>query len=141
MKLNKDTINEIIGNHLRFVSPYDEEYNPYTILDHNDSLTEDSDIETISGVLRKAEICCFKCRRVDKKAFNDNFYDYYFVKKDTIKSPVQICSKLIFDSFVMFLDNQTVSACFSNDTFMFGDFIDVTWNRNWNIISVWLMQI
>lgn len=140
MKINKDTIIEIIGDNCRFISPY-HDTDPYVILNDTAPLNEDFDVEIINKYYERLRYAVSNADNLIKEAFNDKFYDVYFIDKSIVKSPAQMCSELIFDSFVMFLDNQTVSACFSNDTFMFGDFIDVTWNRNWNIISVWLMQI
>lgn len=137
MKLNKNTLNEIICNHPRFIDPYDDT-DPYTILNAVDPLNKDFDIEIINRYYERLRYAVSHADELIKNAFTDSFYDTYFVNKEIVKSPMQMCSKLIFDSFVMYRDYQTIGACLSNNLFMFGHFIDVTWDSDWNIISVWI---
>lgn len=138
MKLNKDTISEIIGDCCRFVNPYYEVLDPYTILNDIGRLDEDFDIEIINRYYERLRYAVSNADGLIKNAFDDSFYDAYFVNKDIVKSPDQMCSELIFDSFVMYSDHQTIGACLTNNLFMFGHFIDVTWDSDWNIISVWI---
>ena len=138
MKLDIDIINEIIGNNIRFFNPYDETAF-YAILDNKYStINYDFDVEIINRYYEKLKYAVVHVDELIKNAFNDSFYDAYFVNKKVVKSPVQMCSKLIFDSFVMYPDYQTIGACLSNKLFMFGHFIDVTWDGDWNMISAWI---
>lgn len=137
MKLNKNTINEIICNHHRFINPYDYT-EPYTILNAVDPLNEDFDVEIINRYYERLRYAVSHADELIRNAFVDSFYDTYFINKEIVKSPAQMCSKLIFESFVMYRDYQTIGACLSNNLFMFGHFIDVTWGSDWNTISVWM---
>lgn len=137
MKINKDTINEIVGDNCRFISPYDDT-EPYVILDDTDPLNEDFDVEIINRYYERLRYAVTNADNLIKEAFNDNFYDVYFIDKAIVKSPAQMCSELIFDSFVMYPDHQTIGACLSNNGAMRGHFIDVTWDSEWNMISVWI---
>ena len=140
MKLNKDIISEIIGDCRRFVSPYHEVLEPYIILNDIGLLDGDGDfdIEIINRYYERLRYAVSNVDSLIKEAFNDKFYDVYFIDKAIVKSSAQMCSELIFDSFVMYPDHQTIGACLSNNNAMFGHFIDVTWDSEWNIISVWI---
>lgn len=137
MKINKDTINEIVGDNCRFISPY-HDTESYVILDDTDPLNEDFDVEIINRYYERLRYAVTNADNLIIEAFNDNFYDVYFIDKAIVKSPTQMCSELIFDSFVMYPDHQTIGACLSNNGAMLGHFIDVTWDNEWNIISVWI---
>ena len=137
MKLNMDTISKIIGNNSRFINPHDES-GSYVILDDAYSANNDFDVEIINRYYEKLKYAVAHVDELIKNVFNDNFYDVYFVNKEIVKSPAQMCSGLIFDSFVMYPDHQTIGACLSNKLFMFGHFVDVTWDCDWNIINVWI---
>ncbi len=136
MKLNNNTINEIICNHRRFINPYDET-GSYTILNAANLLNDDFDIEIINRYYERLKYAVLHADELINNAFDDSFYDTYFVNKEIVKSPAQMCSELIFDSFVMYRDYQTIGACLTNNLFMSGHFIDVTWDSDWNIISIW----
>lgn len=136
MKLDKHTISGIIGGNRRFISPFDET-EPYTILDGENPLNEDFDIEIVNRYYERLRYAVMHADSLIRDAFDDRFYDAYFVNKEIVHSAAQMCSELIFDSFVMFRDHQTIGACLSNRYFMPGYFIDVTWDRNWKAISVW----
>ena len=69
-----------------------------------------------------------------QKAFRADFYDFYGVRHDIVESPEEMCSQLIFDSFVMVTQTRTIEACLSNETFMFGHYIECCWDYDWNLI-------
>lgn len=137
MKISKDIIIEIIGDNCRFISPY-HDTDPYVILNDTDPLNEDFDIEIINKYYERLRYAVSNADNLIKEAFSDMFYDVNFINKAIVKSPTQMCSELIFDSFVMYPDHQTIGACLSNSGAMFGHFIDITWDSEWNIISVWI---
>ena len=137
MKLNKDTINEIIGNNCRFISPYHDS-EPYDILDSTYHINKDFEVEIINRYYEKLRYAVTNADDLIKEAFNENFYDVYFIDRSVVKSPAQMCSQLVFDSFVMYPDHQTIGACLTNNDIMFGHFIDVTWDNEWNLIRAWI---
>ena len=137
MKLNKDTINEIIGDNCRFISPYHDS-EPYVILDSTYHLNKDFEVEIINRYYERLRYAVTNADDLIKKAFDENFYDVYFIDKSVVKSPAQMCSQLVFDSFVMYPDHQTIGACLTNNDIMFGHFIDVTWDSEWNLINAWI---
>ena len=81
----------------------------------------------------------------------DGFTEIYFEKlkyavenSDTlIKSAVEKannvfeeqCSELIFDSFVLVPSKNMICACLTNEKIMFGHFIDVSWDFDFNLLS------
>ena len=137
MKINMATINEIIGDSYRFISPY-HDTEPYVILNDTNPLNGDFDTKIVNKYYERLRYAVSNADNLIKEAFNDKFYDVYFIDKSIVKSPAQMCSELIFDSFVMYPDHQTIGACLSNDDTMFGHFIDVTWDGEWNIINAWI---
>ena len=137
MKLNKDTINEIIGNNCRFISPYHDS-EPYDILDSTYHLNKDFEAEIINRYYERLRYAVTNTDNLIKKAFNEKFYDVYFIDKSVVISPAQMCSQLVFDSFVMHPDHQTIGACLTNNDIMSGHFIDVTWDSEWNLINAWI---
>lgn len=137
MKLNKDTINEIIGNNCRFISPYHDS-EPYDILDSTYHINKDFEVEIINRYYERLRYAVTNADDLIKEAFNENFYDVYFIDRSVVKSPAQMCSQLVFDSFVMYPDHQTIGACLTNNDIMFGHFIDVRWDSEWNLISAWI---
>lgn len=137
MRLDKETISETIGGNRRFISPYDEP-EPYYILDGTDPLNQEFDIEIINRYYERLRYAVANADELIKAAFDDRFYDERFIDKNVVNSPSHMCDGLIFDSFVMYPDHQTIGACLSNEEFMRGHFIDVTWNGEWELISIWI---
>lgn len=136
MKLDKQTISGMIGGNRRFISPFDEPES-YTILDGENPLNEDFDIEIVNRYYERLRYAVMHADSLIRDAFDDRFYDAYFVNKEIVHSAAQMCSELIFESFVMYPDHQTIGACLSNRSFMPGHFIDATWDAEWNVVSVW----
>lgn len=73
-----------------------------------------------------------------QSVFDDSFYNFYGVDRTLVNSPAQMCSELYFDSFIMTSEDQTISSCLTNERFMFGHFIEASWDRNWEIRYVWI---
>lgn len=137
MLLNNDTILEIIGNNKRFINPYDEPHG-YYIFDHMNCLKKEFDDELISLYYEKLRYAVSHTDNLIKSAFDNRFYDFYGIDRSIIKSPTQMCSELLFDSFVMISENKSICSCLSNSQFMFGHFIEVSWDRNWKIKYAWI---
>lgn len=72
------------------------------------------------------------------EAFNPKFYDFYGVDKSRTDSPDNMCGRLIFESFVLVPERGTIECCVSNPEFMPGHFIELVWNLDWNLQSVWI---
>lgn len=68
-----------------------------------------------------------------QNAFQSDFYEFYGVNQDVVKSPEDMCKQLVFDSFVLAPEQRTIGACLSNDAFMFGHFIEFCWDYDWNL--------
>ena len=124
-------VNEIIGNNHRFISPFADPYR-YYIWESGEHIDEKA-IEFYWKQLKYAE------KNVDlliQQGFNSSFYDESCVNKKIVKSPADMCQRLIFESFVLNLQDNTnkIGCCLSNDEFMFGHFIDCEWDCNWNLI-------
>ena len=96
MKLSKDAINEIIGDNCRFISPY-QDPEPYYILDGAGHFNEDFDVEIINRYYERLRYAVSNADNLIKEAFNENFYDAYFIDKAVVKSPDQMRSELIFE--------------------------------------------
>lgn len=137
MVLNNDIIFEIIGNNKRFRSPYNEPQG-YTIIDRIDRLNEEFEIELINLYYEKLRYAACHADKLIESAFDDKFYNFYGVDRTFVSSPAQMCSELYFDSFVMTSEDYIISSCLSNEKFMFGHFIEVSWNSNWKIRHVWI---
>ena len=66
-----------------------------------------------------------------QQAFKQEFYG---VDKRTVKSPEDMCSHLIVESFVLNAEDMNIGSCLSNSSFMYGHYIDCLWDNNWNLI-------
>lgn len=55
------------------------------------------------------------------------------VNKKTVKSSIDMCQRLIVESFVL-LYQDAIGCCLSNNEFMFGYYIEYKWNCEWNLI-------
>ncbi len=72
------------------------------------------------------------------EAFREEFYDFFGVDKNTVASPEQMKSELVFDSFTMDMDDMSISVYFSNEDFMSCHFIDARWDADWNFRCYWI---
>ena len=137
MKLNKETISEIIKENDKFISAYSdpESYFIYGSQVHFDS---DYDEKTIEFYYDKLKYVVHNSDLLIKAAFREEFYDFYGVDKTTVSSPEQMCSELVVESFSMDVDDMTVGAYLSNEHFMPGHFIEVHWDNEWKISYLWI---
>lgn len=137
MRLNWDTIREIIGGSRRFVSPDGEGMASYTILDE-EPLKEDFDEEIIRRYYERLRYAVLHAEELIDSVFEDSFYDAYFVNRDMVGSPAQMRAGLLFDSFVLYRDHRTIGACLTDPRCSPGHFIDAAWDGEWQRISVWI---
>ena len=137
MVLNNDMILKIIGDNKRFRNPFDEPQG-YTIIDRIDSLNEEFETELINLYYEKLRYAACHADKLIESAFDDKFYNFYGVDRTFVNSLTQMCSELYFDSFVMSCEDHIIGSCLTNEKFMFGHFIEVTWDSNWKIRYVWI---
>lgn len=136
MKLNKDTINEIIQDNRRFLSAYSDP-DPYFMYTRK-GYTEDFDKKIIDIYYEKLRFAVQNAEKLVNEMFREEFYDFYGVDKNAVSSPEQMRSELIFDSFTMDVDDLSVAVYFSNERFMQGHFIDARWDADWNFSCYWI---
>ena len=73
--------------------------------------------------------------RLIQQAFKPEFYDGYGVNKKLITSSEEMCRQLVVDSFVLYINDDSIGSYLSNSRFMFGHFIDCLWSDNWSLID------
>lgn len=134
MLLNKNKISEIIGESKRFCSPYDEPESYYIV----GGEIEKIDNQLINLYYEKLAYAVCNADDLIESTFDNNFYNFYGVNRNIVKSPNEMSSQLYFDSFVLDVEHNSIVACLSNNRFMSGHFIEVWWNRNWKITSQWI---
>lgn len=133
MPLSNETISKIIGESGRFCSPYDEPESYYIVGD-----TGEKDNMFIGLFYEKMTYAVSHADDLIAGAFDNDFYDFYGVNRDIIRSPEEMSSQLYFDSFVLDIKDNSIGACLSNDRFMFGHFIEIHWDNEWKITSRWI---
>ena len=69
-----------------------------------------------------------------ENAFQSEFYEFYGVNHDKVKSSEEMCQRLIFDSFVLMTEKRTINACLSSEVFMLGHYIEFCWDYDWNLM-------
>lgn len=134
MLLNKEILSKIIGKNRRFCSPYNEP-EPYFIVGGD---IEKTDSQFIDLYYEKLIYAVSNADNLIKSTFDKEFYYFYGVNRDIVKSPNEMFSELYFDSFVLNINENSIGTCLSNDRFMFGHFIEVWWDKDWKIISQWI---
>lgn len=149
MDIDAAIIYKIIGNHCRFITPFSEPYG-YYIFEKNPQETAKNPLydlireEQISFYLNKLEYAAQHADFLIEQAFHASYYEFIknhqFVKKNPVlpQSPHDMCQQLIFDSFVLALEEQEIQAALSNTHFMFGHFIDCRWDYDWNLLSSYI---
>ena len=133
MNIDVNQVAEIINNHPRFVSPFQVPASYYICLDACIS-DEKNPIEAAKRFCEKLTYAVKNTDELIKEAFRTEFYDFYGVDRDKVDSAEDMCRRLIFDSFVFNVEENETCAYLTNDTFMFGHFIEVRWNDEWNLI-------
>ena len=128
-------VSEIIeGNH-RFISPFSEPCG-YYIVEHGRHIDKEA-IELYWEQLKYAEK---NIDRLVEQGFHPSFYEFYGVNKRMVESSADMCRRLIIESFVLLLQDNTftVGCCLSNSEFMFGHYIDCEWDCDWNLINSYI---
>ncbi len=140
MDIDISKINEIVGNHHRFISPFAEPYGYYifTINPQEEALIDE---KLISFYLKKLEYAVSNADFLIEQAFQISYYEFIknhlFPEKDSIipLTPNEMCQQLLFDSFVLCPSQRQIGCALSNTHFMFGHYIDCQWDYDWNFIS------
>ena len=140
MDIDISKINEIVGNHHRFISPFAEPYGYYifTINPQEEALIDE---KLISFYLKKLEYAVLNADFLIEQAFQASYYEFIknhlFPEKDSIipLTPNEMCQQLLFDSFVLCPSQKQIGCALSNTHFMFGHYIDCQWDYDWNFIS------
>ena len=133
MDMNADAVSRIIGTHRRFTSPF-EDCSAYYIADENTEIT--AGLEEL--YFDKLRYAANNAEALLSEAFSDELYNFYGVNKAKVNSPKEMLAGLVFESFVLVPERKTVECCVSNPKFMFGHFIELIWDYDWNLQSVWI---
>lgn len=130
------SVRKIIGNNKRFISPDNEPYGYYIWTTGEDESIIDK--SKITLYLQKLQYAADHADALIRTVFQEAFYYFYGIDKDAVKSPEQMSSELIFESFVLSLDDNVIGAYLSNERFMYGHFIDCQWDMQWNLLHSWI---
>ena len=131
MDMDVFKVSEIIGDNNRFISPFNEPCG-YYIVECGGHIDEKA-IELYWEQLKYAEK---NIDRLVEQGFLHSFYEFYGVNKRLVESSADMCRRLIIESFVLLLQDNTikVGCCLSNSEFMFGHYIECEWDCDWNLI-------
>ncbi len=127
MDMDDHKVSEIIKNNQRFISPFNN-LSSYCIVAFDN--IDKKLIELYWNQLKYAE------KNIDqfiKRGFHISFYEFYGVNRNIVKSPTDMCQRLLIESFIL-MNQNTIGCCLSNDEFMFGHFIEYKWDCDWNLI-------
>ena len=127
MDMDDHKVSEIIKNNQRFISPFNN-LSSYCIVAFDN--IDEKLIELSWNQLKYAE------KNIDqfiKRGFHISFYEFYGVNRNIVKSPTDMCQRLLIESFIL-MNQNTIGCCLSNDEFMFGHFIEYKWDCDWNLI-------
>lgn len=127
MDMDVYKINKIVKNNHRFISPF-KDISSYFIVAQSD--INKTMIQLFWKQLKYAEK---NINLLIQQGFNNSFYEFYGVNKKLVKSPIDMCQRLIVKSFVLFYQD-AIGCCLSNDEFMFGHYIEYKWDCEWNLI-------
>ena len=136
MCLDKKILYQIVGGNSRFANPFN---NPESYFIVNLYTAEETYL--VNGIERYYDKLRYAVNHADRLiegAFDDTFYNFYGVNKKQVKSPAQMCSRLQFDSFSLNMEDNSTCAYLSNHQFMFGHFIEVLWDSDWNVKNIWI---
>ena len=134
MELDQDKIKDIVKGNNRFLSAYSDP-EPYFMYSFKKKIPDRELTEYYYDKLRYA---VQNSEDLIKDMFRDEFYDFYGVKKTAVHSHEEMRDGLIFESFTVDMDDRSVAVYFSNPEFMFGHFIEVHWDKDWNLVFYWI---
>lgn len=123
-------VNDIIGDNLRFISPFSEPYGYYICVEENENISDVS----VQKYWKKLKYMSKKVDILIQQAFKPEFYNFYGVDQNFITSPDKMCQQLVVDSFVLYINDYKIGCYLSNPQFMFGHYIDCLWGDNWDLI-------
>lgn len=121
---------EAIGRCERFADPFAEPAG-YAIVEVEEGADLGPLMERYKSRLRYAAA---NADALIAGAFRREFYDFYGVDRGRVTSPEEMCRGLRFDSFVLDMRNGWVEACLSNDSFLFGHYIECWWDDRWQVV-------
>jgi len=122
--IDPDKVFEIIGDNPGFVSPCSEPYGYYMYFSAHDR-EQDIDKNACETLYLSKLRYAGKARDTLIKEALRSLSGRINVTEDT---------RLVFDSFVLALDDKEIACCLSNSDFMFGHYIECRWNYDWKPI-------
>ena len=137
MNIDRNIINCIISDNRRFIPAFEEPC-AYYLYSTSDPLRRDFEEKDITLFYEKLRYAVLNSDKLISDMFRPDFHEFYGVKRDVVSTPEQMRDDLIFDSFTMDTDSGSVGVCFSNKEFMPGHFIEVHWDKDWNLKTVWI---
>lgn len=133
IELDNKKILEIVRDSKRFVSPFSD-WSGYCILATPRQTVDGRNEGLVQFYLQKLKYAVTFADSLIENAFQSEFYEFYGVNRDLVKSPEDMCQQLIFDSFVLMSEKRTINACLSSEVFMFGHYIEFCWDYDWNLM-------
>ena len=115
MNVDKEKVKFLIGENKRFQNPYTSPES-YYIWNNEDDFTEIY-FEKLKYAVKNSDIL-IKSAVEQAKSISE-----------------EQCLKLIFDSFVLVPSKNMICARLTNEKIMFGHFIDVSWDFDFNLLS------
>ena len=131
MDMNAYMVNDIIGDNQRFISPFCKPCGYYILIKENKIISNIS----IQIYWEKLKYMSENIDILIQQAFKAKFYNFYGVNQNLIASSDEMCQQLVVDSFVLYINDDTIGSYLSNSRFMFGHFIDCLWSDNWSLID------
>lgn len=129
--IDPQAVQEVLGAHRRFVSPFADPPG-YALLAEEGTAVDGA---AAAGYLDRLREAVKNADALIAGAFRREFYDFYGVDRGKVRSPEEMCRRLVFDSFVLDAGDGSVGACLTNSSFLFGHFIDCRWDRDWRLVS------
>ena len=130
--VSPQAVQPVLGEHGRFASPFAEP-NGYSILAEEGTPVTETAVALYLDKLREA---VKNADALIRGAFRSEFFGFYGINRKAVGSPEEMCSRLVFDSFILDLSNASVGACLSNSDFLFGHFIECWWDWDWKVLSL-----
>lgn len=137
MNIDRNIIHNIISGNGRFVSVF-EDPDPYYLYSSLKPSRCDFEEKDIALFYEKLKYAVSNYDKLILGMFRSDFYEFYGVNRNMISTPEQMRDNLIFDSFTMDTDRESVGVCFTNKKIMPGHFIEVHWDKDWNLGTVWI---
>lgn len=128
-------IQEILKDSKRFIGPMREPYG-YDIFTISQQTVDGWHEDILQFYLDKLRYAVTNADTIIQHAFRKDFYEFYGVDRTVVKSPEEMCSQLIFDSFVLVEERKMITASLTSEKFMFGHYISCCWDYNWNLESI-----